>query len=210
MRRGFLLGLAAIAVVLCGCASAPTFELRQRIPLALTEAAAPVRVTYAGKDRNLSERTESAGGIYAKLLGDNNFVPELSKALPSYIDRAFNSWPSKTLVVRAVNVGAYRVVERSPRIAGDPLTLMLGVPIGASVVGNVLGSALTDRLLTDELVNQEYWAVGIAIEVDRNLLTATNRRRKEPGDDVSSVLPQMIQFTADDLALKYRLSQAQK
>jgi hypothetical protein len=156
-------------------------------------------VLDARQESSRRERSESAAGLYARWLGDQAFSPNLSQRLPGYVDQAFGEWPKVVLNIRAANVGAYRVVERSPRIGGDPLVLMLGAPLGASVVGNILGSAVTDRLLTDELVNQEYWAVALALEIDGQLFTATNRRRKNANDEVSGILPQMIQFTADML-----------
>jgi hypothetical protein len=166
---------------------------------------AKTRVADARSNAARVQRSDRSSGVTAIWLGDEAFSPKLDRVLSSQIDEAFASTSAAQLRLLAANVGAYRFVERSQRVGGDPLVLMLGPSVGANIIGNLLGSAITDRLLTDEIVNQEYWAVAIAVDVDGKTVVATNRRRKSEGEDAATVLPQLIQFTVDDLALKYRI-----
>ena len=52
----------------------------------------------------------------------------------------------------------------------------------------------------------EYWVADFTVRVNDREIHVTNRRRRDPNDVASVVLPELIKFSADDVALKYKLS----
>lgn len=206
LLKTFTRAMIAVSLLfeLAGCASSPTVTVNSPITLASATGGNIARVQDERPEPIRKSRQDRVDGHSAQWLGDLDFSPNLSSALTASLDRAFASYPGVRLELRVANVGAFRWSDRESRTA-DPIVFLGGASIAANLIGNAVGQVVSDRMLGRESASREYWAVVLVVDVDGRQVVASNRRVREPNDDVQVVLSQLLQFTVDDVAFKYRL-----
>lgn len=196
-----------LIVALGACVSTPKVDIERPIVISVP-AFLTSQLDDKRSNRPRSTRSASMGNETALWVGDDQFVPNLPEMIAAFVLDAMRIHSVNRVILLDAYVGVHRIANVEPRMGGAPPFLLIpGAALGAVVVGNYLGARISDypRIAKADANAVEYWVADFTVLVNDEKIHVTNRRRREPNDVVSAVLPELVKFSADDVALKYRL-----